>query len=373
MEKLMFVMLVSLAACPAQKPATRPLNIAHRGSSGRLPEHTLEAYRLAIKEGADFIECDVCLTKDLKLVCRHESWLNKTTNIWENTTLRSKQKTYNITDYTGVTKTVTDIFTVDLTLEELKTIRVRQKYSFRDPNFNDMYQIPTLEEHIQVAKSAGRPVGIYPELKNPEWVNSLDILGQANTTFEDLLIGILNKHGYRERDAPCYIQSFSEDSIRALSTKTQLPLVMLYDQEWLISNANSKLKDISSICYGIGVWKNMIIPVQNDYLQHTTDLVPIAHKYYLKIHAYTFRNEDRYLAWNYTQDPYNEYETFLNIQIDGYFTDFPGSLKRFLDMKYYTTPSPKPCVSGARGEWMVVFSLFPLVFEATTLSIINVF
>ena len=325
--------------------------------------------RLAIKEGADFIECDVCITKDLKLVCRHESWLKKTTNIWENAALRSKQKTYNITGYTGNTKTVTDIFTVDLTLEELKTIRVRQKCSFRDPNFNDMYQIPTLEEHIQVAKSAGRTVGIYPELKNPKWVNSLDIIRQANTTFEDLLLGILNKHGYRERDAPCYIQSFSEDSIRALSTKTQLPLVMLYDQEWPIPNADSKLKDLSSICYGIGIWKNMIIPVRNHYLQRTTDLLSIANKHNLKIHAFTFRNEDRYLAWNYTQDPYNEYETFLNIQIDGYFTDFPGSLKRLLDMKYYKTPAPKPCVSGEHGEWKGSFSLFSLVFVATMLSV----
>jgi len=327
--------------------------------------------RLAVKEGADFIECDVCVTKDLILVCHHKSWLNETTNIWENATLRSKQTSYNITTYTGEVKTFTDIFTVDLTLEELKTIRVKQRYSFRDPNFNDRYQIPTLEEHIQVAKSAGRPVGIYPELKNPKWVNSLDILRQANTTFEDLLLGILSKHGYRERDAPCYVQSFSEDSIRSLSTKTQLPLVMLYDQEGPIPNADSKLKDLSSICYGIGVWKNMIIPVRNHYLQSTTELLSIANKYNLKIHAFTFRNEDRYLAWNYTQDPYNEYETFLNLQIDGYFTDFPGSLKRFLDMKYNTTPSPKPCVSGARGEWQGGFSMLSLVFVATMFSIMS--
>ena len=28
-----------------------------------LPEHTVEAYKLAIDQGADVIECDVCLTK----------------------------------------------------------------------------------------------------------------------------------------------------------------------------------------------------------------------------------------------------------------------------------------------------------------------
>ena len=45
-------------------PTTRPLNIAHRGSSGQLPEHTVEAYELAIRQGADIIECDLAVTKD---------------------------------------------------------------------------------------------------------------------------------------------------------------------------------------------------------------------------------------------------------------------------------------------------------------------
>ena len=320
---------------------------------------------MGIKEGADFIECDVCITKDLKLICRHESWLNLTTNVWEKTNLRSKQKTYNISDYYG---TITDIFTVDLTLEEIKTIRVRQRYPFRDPNYNDMYSIPTLEEYIQVAKSAGRPVGIYPEIKSPEWVNSLDIIRNANTTFEDLLVEVLHKNGYRENNAPCFVQSYSEPSIRSLATKTKLPLIMLY--ETLDPIPETKLRNLSSICYGIGVWKNMIIPIHNHYLQSTTDLVSNAHKYNLKVHAYTFRNEDKYLAWNYTQDPYNEYETFLNIPIDGYFTDFPGTLKKFLDMEYTSTSTPAPCVPsvGVAGLYKNGFSMFSLFFIAVLFS-----
>lgn len=311
---------------------------------------------MGIKDGADFIECDVCITKDLKLICRHKSWLNDTSNVWEKTNLRSKQNTYNITGY-GV---ITDIFSVDLTLEEIKTIGVRQRYSFRDPNYNDMYTIPTLEEYIQVAKSAGRTVGIYPEIKNPEWVNSLDILRNANTTFEDLLVEVLHKNGYREKDAPCYVQSFSEASIRALATKTKLPLIMLYEDPV----PESKLKNLSTICYGIGQWKDMIIPIRDNYLQSTTDLVTNAHKYNMKVHAYTFRNEDKYLAWNYTQDPYNEYETFLNIPIDGYFTDFPATLKKFLDMKYTTPASSAPCPSDAPGLYRSGVSMFSLVLIA---------
>ena len=51
---------ISRAALAGKKPFL----IAHRGSSGLLPEETAEAYSLAVEQGADFIECDVVLTKD---------------------------------------------------------------------------------------------------------------------------------------------------------------------------------------------------------------------------------------------------------------------------------------------------------------------
>ncbi|WP_035799668.1 glycerophosphodiester phosphodiesterase family protein [Kitasatospora mediocidica] len=46
--------------------------VAHRGSSEALPEHTLAAYRRALEEGADAVECDVRVTADGQLVCIHD-------------------------------------------------------------------------------------------------------------------------------------------------------------------------------------------------------------------------------------------------------------------------------------------------------------
>jgi glycerophosphoryl diester phosphodiesterase len=46
--------------------------VAHRGSSEALPEHTLAAYRRALDEGADAVECDVRVTADGQLVCVHD-------------------------------------------------------------------------------------------------------------------------------------------------------------------------------------------------------------------------------------------------------------------------------------------------------------
>ena len=64
-------------------PAAKKQLVAHRGASAYAPEHTLEAYRLAIEQGADFVEQDLAVTKDGVLVCIHDLTLERTTNVEE--------------------------------------------------------------------------------------------------------------------------------------------------------------------------------------------------------------------------------------------------------------------------------------------------
>ena len=66
----------------AQRPASKQL-VAHRGASAYAPEHTLEAYRLALEQKADFVEQDLAVTKDGVLVCLHDLTLERTTNVEE--------------------------------------------------------------------------------------------------------------------------------------------------------------------------------------------------------------------------------------------------------------------------------------------------
>lgn len=58
----------------------QPFIIAHRGASGTSPENTLAAFKKAIDSGADFIELDVHLSKDGKLIVMHDETVNRTTN-----------------------------------------------------------------------------------------------------------------------------------------------------------------------------------------------------------------------------------------------------------------------------------------------------
>lgn len=60
--------------------AGHPFVVAHRGASDDRPEHTLAAYDLALKQGADAVECDVRLTRDGYLVCTHDRRLDRTSS-----------------------------------------------------------------------------------------------------------------------------------------------------------------------------------------------------------------------------------------------------------------------------------------------------
>ena len=322
-------------------PTNRPLNIAHQGSSGTFPGHTIAGYQAAIDDGADVIECDVCLTKDLVPVCIHESWLSHVTDAAEK--FPDRLTTYTVS---GFQEPIEDYFSVDLTLEELKTLRVKQRFDFRDHSFDGQFAIPTLEEYITVAKNAPRPVGIYPEIKDPDWVNNLPLVTATGTRFEDIVLEVLRKHGYTERTDPCFVQCFHEPSIEYLSGVTELPLIQLIDSQEYKIIADSSLQRWAKICYGIGVWKQVIVDgTGKRKINQITDLVDRAHAQGLKIHPYTFRNEDRYLAFDYQQDPYAEYALFVSLGVDGFFTEFPKTFSRYLNETY------TPRCRLTNGQW----------------------
>ena len=92
--------------------------VAHRGASGVFPEHTVRAYEEGAKY-ADLIECDLALTKDFRLICTHDNWLNKTTNAYK---IFGPEK-METKIWAGSRRT--DYFTQDFTLDELKQLRGR--------------------------------------------------------------------------------------------------------------------------------------------------------------------------------------------------------------------------------------------------------
>ncbi|WCJ35836.1 PLC-like phosphodiesterases superfamily protein [Euphorbia peplus] len=323
---------------------SRPYNLAHRGSNGEIPEETAAAYMRAIEEGADFIETDILASKDGFLFCFHDVILDDTTDVVEHKEFADRKRTY---DVQGVN--TTGFFSVDFTLEELKTLRTKQRYPFRDQQYNGKYPIITFEEFISIALDAPRVVGIYPEMKNPVLINQ-HVKWPGGKRYEDIFVETLKKYGYKgsylSKDwlkQPLFIQSFAPTSLMYIHNMTDSPKIFLIDditiptqdtnQSYWEITSDGYLNYIKDYVVGIGPWKDTIVPVVNNYLQEPTDLVARAHSYDLQVHPYTYRNEESFLHYNFHQDAHDEYDYWINkIGVDGLFTDFTGSLHKYQEM-----------------------------------------
>ena len=345
-----------------------PLVIGHRGASGYLPEHTLEAYKLAIEQGADFIEPDLVATRDGILIARHEPNITNTTDVSTRPEFapRKNKRKVDGADEEGW-------FASDFTLAEIKTLRAKQPVAERDQSHNGKFSIPTLEEIIALAKEqsakTGRQIGIYPETKHPTYHNDLKL------SLEDRLLEILARHGYTQKSSPVIIQSFEVANLKYLRSKTQVRLVQLIDADDVKPDGSmdlaapfdkpydfavlkdsrtfaslltpAGLAEIKTYADGIGPWKPYLMSARqvdrnadgkmddlngdgkmderDRVLMQPSAVVRDAHAAGLFVHAFTFRNEPRRLASDYAGDPKAEYEMFYKLGVDGVFSDFPDT------------------------------------------------
>ncbi|XP_057517328.1 glycerophosphodiester phosphodiesterase GDPD6-like isoform X1 [Amaranthus tricolor] len=357
----LFVLFLSSSARPLYKlpskdhrgtkqplQTSRPYNLAHRGSNGEFPEETAAAYRQrAIEEGADFIESDILATKDGVLICFHDCKLDITTDVADHKEFSDRKRTYEVEG-----ANVTGFFTVDFTWKELQILRTKQRFPFRDQQYNGKFPIITFEDYISIALDAPRVVGIYPEIKSPVFVNK-HVKWANGKKFEDVFVETLKKYGYKGSylskewlKQPCFIQSFAPTSLVHISNQTDLPKIFLIDDVTVLTqDTHQTYSEITSDAYldyikkyvvGIGPWKDTLVPVVKNYMQEPTDLVSRAHARGLQVHPYTYRNENKYLHFDFHQDPYIEYDYWINkIGVDGLFTDFTGSLHNFQE---WTSP-----------------------------------
>jgi glycerophosphoryl diester phosphodiesterase len=358
----------SAALAHGQRHEKSPLVIGHRGYAGLLPDHTLPGYKLAIEMGADYIEPDLVSTKDGVLVARHEPNIADTTDVKQHREFDSRKRN-------GVLDgdVVKDGYWVsDFTLKELKTLHAIQPFADRPQRFNGKFEIPTFEEVLdlrdRMSKKLHREIGIYPETKHPTYHEQLGLPLEAK------LVRALNRHGLDRKRSPVFIQSFEQFNLKKLNTMTPVRLVQLVDAydvapdgtlmyippfarpyDWQVSGRTDTfgyfatdpgLKEIASYADGIGPWKRYIVSAKaiklnpdgsgadvngdgtfNDadrVLLPPTDLIQRAHRHGLLIHTWTFRNENRYLASNYTNET-DEYLQFFDLGIDGVFSDFAGT------------------------------------------------
>ncbi len=311
----------------------RPLIIAHRGASGYLPEHTLEAKALAIGMGADYLEQDVVATRDDQLVVLHDIHLDRVTDVAERFPDRHRADGR--------------FYARDFDLEEIQSLRAWERlnselsgaeFPNRYPARSGNFRVPSLSDELEMIagmnRASGRNVGIYPEVKRPAWhrENGVDLSSK--------LLEVLDRFGYREAGDAAFVQCFDAREVIRLRQELdcKLPLIQLIgrnswresdtDYDQLVTEEGMRQVAKSADGIGPGLW-HLYTLAEIDGQPVSTGLVSLAHSLDLAVHPYTFRVD---------QMPPG-FETFeaavqwfvRTLAVDGLFTDFPDKALHAID------------------------------------------
>ncbi len=358
-----------------------PLVIAHRGASGYFPEHTLEAYTLAIAMGADVIEPDLVVSRDGVLIARHDITIAASTDVANHPEFAARKRAGENGDGEAV---AADWFVSDFTLAELKTLGATSPNHAAAKAYNGLFRIVSFQEVLDLiqrkAVETGRRVAVYPETKNPSYHLALFNAGKIPARMEDLLLAAIRNNGLNDKAAPIFVQSFEPGSLQYLRSAGSLvrqvqlidaydvdfktgrmiygtdPAQLVYSQptDWKLAGRTelfdsmltpAGLAQIKTYADGIGPWKPMLVPVKcsldasgncqdldgdgsfggysDSTMQAPTTLVADAHKAGLFVHEYTFRNEKGFynLPNDAKGDPKVEYLTHFRLGVDGVFSD----------------------------------------------------
>lgn len=326
-------LLLALTALPClvaggqgrSKSRARPIVIAHRGASGYLPEHTLEAKSLAYAMGADFIEQDVVLSKDNVPIVLHDIHLDTVSDV----AMR----------YPDRRRDDGRFYAADFTLAEIKTMRAHERIDLktgravfpgRFPVGKASFEIPTLAEEIELIQGlnrvSGRNVGIYVEIKAPAWHR------KQGRDISPIVLKTLAEYGYRQRGDNAYVQCFDARECRRIrhELRSDLKLVQLIgSNDWKESDtdfdqlrAAAGVARIAEYADGIGPWLRHVVSGRDDAGHPIiTPLVALAHQHGLVVHPYTFRVDELPAEFRTFDDALQAF--VVDAKIDGLFTDFP--------------------------------------------------
>jgi glycerophosphoryl diester phosphodiesterase len=323
---------------PERSGNYRPKVAAHRGASGFLPEHTLEAKAMAYGLGADLLEQDVVMSKDNVLVVLHDHTLETTTDVADK--------------FPGRARPDGHYYAIDFTLKEIKSLRVTERF---DPetgravfpgrfpvSFNLDFTVPTLEEELffiqGLNKSTGRDTGVYVEIKEPSFHEK-----EGKPIVEET-IKTLTRFGYNTKGANVILQIFDYPAVkkaRALGWQADIAMLVskeeaqyLVDQDaenkihaWLMTQEGiqelSKYATIYAPWYGY-----VILPAKNGKGYTLDPSIQWARKAGMKLHTWTHRSDS--LPSFFASDEAFLDCLFKDVKFDGVFSDFPGNLVEYL-------------------------------------------
>ena len=300
----------------------KPLVFGHRGASGYRPENTIEAFELAISQGADGVECDLVPTKDGELIIRHENWLNGTTNV---ASLAKFQGTQSTGYSDGLTET--GWFSEDYHLEELSELRAIERVPEIRPGsakFDGQFLIPTIDDLLSCSFMDGKTLVI--EIKHGMYFMKNGI------NMATILASKLDSSDWKERGISIVIETFDEQMLEHLKSDCgpDKKYVFLTEQARLPAGLtkvpNDYLNRIADRFDGISVDLALALDLDASG-NHTIDngLIDQAKAAGLMIYGWTLRAEESKAS----VDEY--FGKVAESGLQGIFVDQPDLLRQIVD------------------------------------------
>jgi len=300
----------------------RPLVFGHRGACAYRPENTLEAFALAYTQGVDAIECDIVPTKDGHLILRHENALGTTTDVASHPEFASRKRV-------GVIDGVelVDWFSEDFTLDEIRTLRARERLSDLRPgsvSFDGQFSIPTLEDLLASNFLNNRSVIL--EVKHGDYFQSIGI------DVVSLVADAVLSADTAARGIHVIFEAFEADILSALRTRLSTSLPTTTEWVWLIDEdhlggryvSDELLADAATRFTGMSFDVNLLLGKAPAFSSadfgSPTGLTERAHDAGLKVYTWTARVEE---AKHSVEEYFHHFEL---TGADGIFADHPDLL-----------------------------------------------
>ncbi len=232
-------------------------SIGHRGAALQFPEHTMESYQAAARQGAGIVECDVTFTRDGAFVCRHaENDLHTTTNILAGPLAATCIKPFTpaVIDANGkvVTSASAECRASAITRDEFKSLRGKMdafnpaartvaEYlggtaSWRTDLYTGRGTLVTFRESIELNRKLG--VKHTPELKGGDPATITAVFGsQRNYALK--FAEELRAAGVKARDV--WPQSFNVEDVLVWVDETEYGRQAVYLLDY---NASDPVNDI---------------------------------------------------------------------------------------------------------------------------------
>lgn len=299
-----------------------PLVLGHRGACGYRPENTLEAFELAIAQGADGVECDLVPTKDGELILRHENWLNGTTNIESHLDFADRARA-------GYSDGITEngFFSEDFELQELASVRAKERLPDIRPGsakFDGQFKIPKIDELLAAPFMDGKVLVIEVKHGMHFTKRGMDIAG--------ILSQKLDASNWKSRGIKIVIESFDHEMLLLLKKACgpDKSYVFLTEQVRLPDNATrlskTYLEHLAKDFDGVSLDLPLLLEL-DETGTHTVSngSIELARAAGLEVYGWTLKAEDA------TQSVDEYFAKVALVGLDGIFVDQPDLLRSIVD------------------------------------------